>query len=130
MQGQPHAAATGGPASPALAEAPLIRVENLAVRFGPLRAVSGVSFEVSKREFLGIVGESGSGKSIAARALINLLPPTARVSGSVQFRGQDVLRASAKELRRLRGRAIGFVFQDAVAALDPISTISDQLVDA
>ncbi len=108
----------------------LLRVEDLSVRFGTLRAVSGVSFEVSKGEFFGIVGESGSGKSITARSLINLLPSSAVASGSVLFREQDVLRASGKDLRSLRGRAIGFVFQDAVAALDPVYTIGAQLVEA
>ena len=108
----------------------LVSVDNLSVRFGTLRAVNGVSFQVRSGEILGIVGESGSGKSIAARSLVNLLPPTATATGSVKFRGLDVLRASKSELRRLRGRSIGFVFQDAVAALDPVYTISSQLIEA
>lgn len=127
-EGNQTAAASGTLA--AVEDAALIRVENLSVRFGALRAVSGVSFEVSKGEFFGVVGESGSGKSITARSLINLLPSSAVVSGSVLFRGQDVLQATGRELRSLRGRAIGFVFQDAVAALDPVYTIGDQLTEA
>jgi len=109
---------------------PLLRVEGLHVRFGPLRAVSGVSFAIAKGEFYGVVGESGSGKSITARSLINLLPPAARVSGKVLFQGRDVLQAGSAELRALRGRSIGFIFQDAIAALDPVYTIGDQLIEA
>ena len=73
---------------------------------------------------------SRSGKSIAARSLVNLLPPSATVSGAVNFRGLDVLHASKSELRRLRGSSIGFIFQDAVAALDPVYTVGSQLAEA
>lgn len=107
----------------------LLEVNDLNVRFGPVRAVSGVSFAVNRGEFYGIVGESGSGKSITARSIINLLPPAARSSGRVLFEGQDVLSASPAELRKLRGAGIGFIFQDAVAALDPVYTVGAQLAE-
>jgi oligopeptide/dipeptide ABC transporter ATP-binding protein len=126
----PTAAARTSAELPASRETPLIEVEHLRVSFGRLRAVSDVSYQVSNGEFFGIVGESGSGKSIAARALIRLLPPSAVTAGSVFFAGANVFDADEKALRALRGAGIGFVFQDAVAALDPVYTIGAQLVEA
>ena len=110
---------------------PLLEVRDLAVRFGAVRALSGVSFDVGRGEFFGVVGESGSGKSVTARAVLGLLGPTAEVvSGSIRFDGEDLLGAAPERLRQLRGDAIGLVFQDALAALDPVYTIGDQLVEA
>jgi len=109
---------------------PILDVRDLSVRLGSVRAVTNVSFRVSRGEFFGIVGESGSGKSITARSIIKLLPPSARVEGRITFEGTDILSASPDELRQLRGSGIGFVFQDAVAALDPVYTIGYQLVEA
>jgi len=111
--------------------APLLKVRDLAIRFGAVRALSGVSFDVRRGEFFGVVGESGSGKSVTARAVLGLLGPSAQVvSGSIRFEGEELLSASPQRLRRLRGDAIGLVFQDALAALDPVYTIGDQLVEA
>ena len=108
---------------------PLLSVRDLRVRFGRLHAVSGISFDVWPGEFLGIVGESGSGKSVAARSVINLLPTTAKRSGDISFEGRDVFAMGDAQLRRLRGGEIGFVFQDAIAALDPVYTIGAQLIE-
>lgn len=108
----------------------LLQVDDLCVRFGSTHAVSGVSFTVGAGEFVGIVGESGSGKSVTARAVIDLLPGNARTSGRVRFRGQDLLGAGPKRIRDVRGSSIGFVFQDALSALDPVYTIGDQLAEA
>ena len=108
---------------------PLVDVRDLTVRFGPVRAVSNVSYQLWPGEFLGIVGESGSGKSVAARALINLLAPSASVTGRVLFNGADVLQFSPAHLRDLRGSQIGFIFQDALSALDPVYSIGAQLVE-
>jgi oligopeptide/dipeptide ABC transporter ATP-binding protein len=108
---------------------PLLSVRDLRVRFGKLHAVSGISFDVWPGEFLGIVGESGSGKSVAARSVINLLPATAKRSGDISFEGRDVFAMGDAQLRRLRGGEIGFVFQDAIAALDPVYTIGAQLIE-
>jgi oligopeptide/dipeptide ABC transporter ATP-binding protein len=111
--------------------APLLEVRDLAVRFGAVRALSGVSFDVAHGEFFGVVGESGSGKSVTARAVLGLLGPTADiVSGTIRFDGEDLLGATPRRLRQLRGDAIGLVFQDALAALDPVYTIGDQLIEA
>ncbi|MCL4186914.1 MAG: ABC transporter ATP-binding protein [Rhodobacteraceae bacterium] len=109
---------------------PILSVEDLRVRFGPTHAVSGVSFQLRPGEFYGIVGESGSGKSVTARAIVNLLSASATVSGAIRFRGEDVLAASEARLQQLRGAEIGFVFQDAIAALDPVYTVGSQLVEA
>jgi oligopeptide/dipeptide ABC transporter ATP-binding protein len=122
---------TAGSAPREDAAAPLLEVTDLAVRFGPVRALSGVSFRVERGEFYGVVGESGSGKSVTARAVLGLLGPSARVtSGSVRLDGEELLGAAPARLRQLRGDTVGLVFQDALAALDPVYTIGDQLVEA
>jgi oligopeptide/dipeptide ABC transporter ATP-binding protein len=125
------AAARSDPAGhPGAERAPLLEVRDLAVRFGAVRALSGVSFDVGRGEFFGVVGESGSGKSVTARAVLGLLGATAEVSGSIRYDGEEILGATPQRLRQLRGDAIGLVFQDALAALDPVYTIGDQLVEA
>ncbi len=123
---------TGTPSSPADPDrpAPVVEVTDLRVRFGRIRAVSGVSFAVRPGEFYGIVGESGSGKSVAVRSIISLIPDHAEVAGEVRVQGEPVLRAPEPRLRRLRGSEIGFVFQDALAALDPVYTVGAQLLEA
>ena len=109
---------------------PLLAVTDLSVRFGRLAAVSGVSLTVDPGEFLGVVGESGSGKTVTARALLGLLPAHARVTGSVRFHDEELLAATPRRMRQVRGGRIGLVFQDALAALDPVYTVGDQLVEA
>lgn len=108
----------------------LLEVENLSVRFGPVAAVSSITFSVTSGEVFGVVGESGAGKSATAKAIVGLLPKTARVSGSVRFEGQELVDADAGLLRATRGAGIGYVFQDALTALDPVVRIGDQLVEA
>ncbi len=112
------------------ASAPLLEVEDLSVRFGPVAAVSSISFSVNPGEVFGVVGESGAGKSATAKAIVGLLPKTARVSGSVQFEGRELVGADAGLLRTTRGAGIGYVFQDALTALDPVVRVGDQLVEA
>lgn len=115
-------------------EKEILRVENLTVGFptddGLVQAVRGVSYAVREREVLGIVGESGSGKSVSSMAILGLLPKSARISGSVEFRGEDVLSKSAAEQRKLRGKKIAMIFQDPMTALNPVFTIGDQLAEA
>jgi peptide/nickel transport system ATP-binding protein len=112
----------------------ILRVEDLTVSFptddGVVRAVRGVSYAVHEREVLGIVGESGSGKSVSSMAVMGLLPKSARISGRVHFRGEDVLAMSPRRRRGLRGRAIGMVFQDPMTALNPVRTVGDQLAES
>ncbi|WP_166348906.1 ABC transporter ATP-binding protein [Phytoactinopolyspora limicola] len=135
------AAATGGArvASGIAAAKPpsreeVLKVENLTVGFptddGLVKAVRGVSYTVHEREVLGIVGESGSGKSVSSMAIMGLLPKNARISGTIRYRGEDILKMSKKAQRSLRGRRIGMIFQDPMTALNPVYTIGDQLAEA
>ncbi|GAA1109001.1 ABC transporter ATP-binding protein [Nocardiopsis metallicus] len=115
-------------------EKEILRVENLTVEFptddGVVRAVRDVSYSLREREVLSIVGESGSGKSVSSMALLGLLPRSARVSGKVLYRGQDLLAMRQKDLRSLRGRKISMIFQDPMTALNPVHTVGDQLAEA
>ena len=114
---------------------PLLEVDDLHVAFntreGVVRAVNGVSFAVEGRETLGIVGESGSGKSVAALALMRLLPrPPARVSArSVRFAGIDLLAIRERAMRHVRGRRLAMVFQDPMTSLDPVLSIERQIAE-
>ncbi|MFB9893170.1 ABC transporter ATP-binding protein [Planobispora takensis] len=112
----------------------ILRVENLTVEFptedGVVHAVRGVSYGLREREVLGIVGESGSGKSVSSLAVMGLLPKNARVKGRILFRGDDMLKMSARKQRGLRGRKIAMIFQDPMTALNPVHSIGDQLAEA
>ncbi|MFG2943503.1 dipeptide ABC transporter ATP-binding protein [Streptomyces sp. NPDC048282] len=108
----------------------LVRVTDLTVEFGDLRAVDGLSFQLERGAALALVGESGSGKSTAASALLGLHHGTgARVGGSVEVAGVDVQQASDDELRRLRGAKAAMVFQDPLSSLDPYYAIGDQIAE-
>ena len=100
-------------------------------RSGDLHAVNSVSFALKPGELLGVVGESGSGKSVTMMSLIGLLPsPPAQVqAGSVMFGGQDLLKLSQRRLQELRGRDIGFVFQDPMTSLNPVFTVGFQIME-
>ena len=120
------------PGRPGQHTEPLLRVEGLRTEFptraGVFRAVNGVSFDLGRGETLGIVGESGSGKSVTALSLVRLVAPPGRVvGGTVMFEGKNLLAASDKDLRRVRGGRIGFVFQDPMTSLNPLMTVGDQL---
>ena len=110
---------------------PLLEIAGLGVTFdsreGPVEAVRGVSVTVQAGEVLGIVGESGSGKSVTMLAAMGLLPMTASVSGSVRFRGQEILGMADEDLRRIRGRRIGMIFQDPLTSLNPVLTLGQQI---
>ena len=111
---------------------PILRIEELRVRFtGSAReAVAGVSLEVREGEIAAVVGESGSGKSVTALSILGLLPSTANVSGSVRFRGEEVVGADIATLRGIRGRLVSMVFQDPMASLDPVFSIGYQVGQA
>lgn len=112
----------------------VLEVEDLRVDFrtddGLVRAVRGVSYRLGRGEVLGIVGESGSGKSVTSLAVMGLLPGSARISGSVRFRGTELLGASDRELSRFRGRQISMIFQDPMTALNPVYPIGQQIAEA
>lgn len=108
----------------------ILRVERLRVRFGPVNAVVDTSFEVKRGEFLGVVGESGAGKSATAKAIVGLLGKNAEVTGRIDFDGHNLVEASPAHMREVRGRRIGYIFQDALTALDPVYTVGYQLIEA
>jgi oligopeptide transport system ATP-binding protein len=113
----------------------LLEVKNLRTSFhtrhGVVRAVNGVSFSLEKGDTLGIVGESGSGKSVTCYSLMRLIPqPPGRIEdGSAIFDGQDLLKISTEQLRRIRGKRIAMIFQDPMTSLNPYLRISDQIIE-
>jgi peptide/nickel transport system ATP-binding protein len=111
----------------------LLDVQNLRVTFdtetGPVEAVRGVSFSLG-RERLGIVGESGSGKTMTGRAVLRLIRPPGRIQADrMVFDGQDLMGASDRDMRALRGKRIGMVMQDPKYSLNPVMTVGDQLTE-
>ena len=108
----------------------LAELDDLRVRFGPVAAVRGVSLRVMPGEVVCLLGESGSGKSVTMRALMRLLPPTARIEGGVRVEGQDVTAMGGKALRAVRGGVVAMVFQEPMTALDPVYTVGQQIVEA
>jgi peptide/nickel transport system ATP-binding protein len=112
---------------------PAMDVEDLTVRFerreGAITAVSGASFTLARGEVLTILGESGSGKSVTLKAMMGLLPPYARVAGKVRVAGRDILRLPPAELAKARGGELSMIFQEPMAALDPVYTIGEQIAE-
>src|SRR5437016_1125501 len=113
----------------------LLEVKDLRTYFetedGTVKAVDGIAFKLKRGETLGIVGESGSGKSVANLSLMRLIPepPGKIVSGSIIFRGRDVLKLSPREIRDLRGKRLAMIFQDPMTSLNPFLRISKQLME-
>ena len=111
----------------------LLSVRNLSVDFstedGTIEAVDGISFDLRAGEILAVVGESGCGKSATALALLRLVaePPGRITGGTVCFRGRDLLQASEKDLREIRGNRIAMIFQEPMTSLNPVLTIGHQL---
>jgi len=110
---------------------PLLKVENLRTVFGPVVAVNDVSFEIHKGETLGLVGESGSGKSVTAFSIIRLVQEPGQITGgTIRFQGKDLLALSEEEMRQVRGAGIGFVFQEPMAALNPVMKVGAHIAEA
>ncbi|MGR3805597.1 ABC transporter ATP-binding protein [Marinibacterium profundimaris] len=112
----------------------LIDVENLRVTFptrsGTFEAVRGISFTLGK-ERLGIVGESGSGKSMTGRALLRLIRPPGQITADrMEMHGQDLLNASEKRMRQVRGRQMSMIMQDPKFSLNPVMTVGQQMIEA
>ncbi|MCD6420814.1 MAG: ABC transporter ATP-binding protein [Thaumarchaeota archaeon] len=113
----------------------LLRIEDLKTyyftREGVIKAVDGVSLNVRKGELLGLVGESGSGKSSLGLSIVRLVPPPGRiVGGKIMLDNVDLLKLPEKELRKIRGKNIGMVFQDPLTSLDPLRRIEDQMIES
>ena len=115
------------------ASAPLLDVRDLHVEFttrdGVAKAVNGVSYTVGAGETLAVLGESGSGKSVTAQAIMGILdmPPGRIPRGEILFHGRDMLKMSEEERRRIRGRKIAMIFQDALSSLNPVLSVGYQL---
>ncbi|MCE2985923.1 MAG: ABC transporter ATP-binding protein, partial [Burkholderiales bacterium] len=112
----------------------LLKVDHLEVSFRlpearRIQAVQDLSFDIDTQRILGIVGESGSGKSVTAMSLLRLLPRNAEIRGRVQFAGRNLLELPERDLRRVRGRDIGMIFQDPGSALNPVLSIGQQLLE-
>ena len=114
----------------------LLEIKNLATGFqterGLVRAVDGVSFELEKGKTLGVVGESGCGKTVTAMSIVDLLPkPSGEVlEGSISFNGGELIGANQERMQRLRGNEIGVIFQEPMAALNPVQRIGRQITEA
>ena len=109
---------------------PLLQVKNLSIGFprhGDVNVVDNVSFDVRPGQCMALVGESGCGKSITTKTIMNLLPDTARIQGEVLYKGQDLLKLSPEEHRKLLGTEIAMVYQDSLSALNPSMLISAQM---
>jgi peptide/nickel transport system ATP-binding protein len=114
---------------------PLLKVDNLRAyyftRQGTTNAVDGVSFQLLEGQTLGITGESGCGKSTLAHSVLRLLPPAAKVvSGTISYKGLDLVTASESDLRRIRWRRISLIFQAAMNALNPVRRVGEQVSEA
>ena len=116
-------------------EKPLLKVRNLQTSFftdaGEVKAVNGISFNLDRGKVLGIVGESGSGKSVTAYSIMQILAPTGKiVGGSIEFDGEELIGASEKKMKEIRGNKISIIFQDPMTSMNPTYTVGHQLEEA
>ena len=116
--------------------ADLIQVKNLQTSFftpeGEVRAIDGVSFDISEGKTLGLVGESGCGKSVTSLSIMRLIqsPPGKIVGGEISYRGRDLLKLSNEEMRKIRGNEISMIFQEPMTSLNPVFTVGNQIGEA
>ncbi|MBN9005076.1 MAG: ABC transporter ATP-binding protein [Rhizobiales bacterium] len=113
---------------------PVLSVQNLRVEFatrrGVLRAIDDISFDIAEGEVLGVVGESGAGKSVTGNAVIGLIDPPGRIAGGeILLAGRRIDNLPAEEMRRIRGKRIGMIFQDPLTSLNPLYKIGEQIVE-
>ncbi|MCI8453705.1 MAG: ABC transporter ATP-binding protein [Lachnospiraceae bacterium] len=113
----------------------LLEIKGLTVQYhtsdGIVHAVEELSFDVEEGKTLGLVGETGAGKTTAVKAVMRILPdPPAKIlSGEIFFEGEDLLKKSEKEMRRIRGKQISMIFQDPMTSLNPVMTVSEQIAE-
>lgn len=117
-----------------MTEPPVLSVRDLVVeiptRFGVLRPVDGVSFDIHSREILGVVGESGAGKSMCGSAVMGLIDPPGHIAGGeILLDGKRIDNLGSEQLRKIRGKRIGSVFQDPISSLNPLMTVGEQIVE-
>ena len=113
----------------------LLEIRDLKVSFytpaGEVKAVDGISYDLSEHEIMGIVGESGSGKSVEAYSIIGLLQSPGKViGGSIRFEGEDILAYTPEQMRQFRGNKVSMIFQNPMTCLNPVYTVGDQLMEA
>ncbi len=111
------------------ADPALLSVGDLSIRFGAATAVDGIGFALRRGETLALVGESGSGKSVTALSVLGLQPPSAKVTGSIRFNGEELVGAAPDQLRKLRGNRVGMIFQEPMTSLNPVHTIGRQIAE-
>jgi len=117
-----------------MARKKLLEIENLKTYFdtwaGIVKAVDGVSLEVREGETLGLVGESGSGKSVTALSILRIVPqPGKIIEGKIIYKGENLLEKTENDLQKIRGKEIGYIFQDPATSLNPVFNIADQLIE-
>ena len=113
---------------------PVLSVQNLRVEFttrrGVLRAIDGISFDIAKGEVLGVVGESGAGKSVTGNAVIGLIDAPGRIAGGeIRLSGRRIDNLPTEEMRKIRGKRIGMIFQDPLTSLNPLYKIGEQIIE-
>ena len=119
-----------------MSSTPVLEVDELVTEFstenGVIRAVDGVSLSIEAGKTLGVVGESGSGKSVTALSVMRLIPvPPGRIaSGTIRYRGQDLLGLSEGKMREIRGNNVSMIFQEPMTSLNPVYTVGDQVAEA
>ena len=112
----------------------ILEVKDLCTSFftdsGEVKAVNGVSFNLSPGKILGIVGESGSGKSVTAYSIMQILADTGKVvSGEILYRGENILNYDKRQLKDFRGKKCSIIFQDPMTSLNPVYTVGNQLME-
>jgi peptide/nickel transport system ATP-binding protein len=112
----------------------ILRIENLKTYFdtwaGIVKAVDGVSLDVREGETLGLVGESGSGKSVTALSILGIVPRPGKImDGRIIYKGQNLVEKTENELQKIRGKEIGYIFQDPATSLNPVFSVADQLTE-
>jgi len=117
-----------------MSDTPLLEVKNLRVYFylkdGVVRAIEGASFKISRGEIVGLAGESGCGKSVTTQAIMRLIPHPGRLEeGEILLDGQNIYELNGEEMRALRGSRISIIFQNALAALNPVIPVGEQIAD-
>src|SRR5262245_29407900 len=119
--------------SDANAKGALLSIRDLKAHFdtpdGQVRAVDGLTFDVSRGEVFAVVGESGSGKSVTAMAIMGLLPTLEVSSGEILWKGEDLLQATEERHQKIRGGEIAMIFQDPLSALNPVHTVGRQIAE-
>lgn len=119
-----------------MAKQPLLAVENIKTHFytdrGRVTAVDGISFRLDAGEIIGVVGESGCGKSVMSQSIMRLFDErnTVEYEGEVLFEGENLLKLSKANMRKVRGNDISMIFQDPLSSLNPVYTIGDQIREA